>query len=223
MKAVPPGAWVVAEGPRAARWERLWTFVGLAPRRAARLEDVAPGRGVVLADVASLRPDPGTALAALRGRGKGLAVVACTGPGTPPDQPAAALAGGALDLFAEGDPDESLAARLKAHIKRLFPRAAAPGSASTENLRLDLRAREVRARRGKSWRLVGALTAREFDVLSALTLAQGRPLSREELLGVIGHDGSPEAVDKTVGALRRKLGPAGRSIKTERGAGYRVG
>lgn len=218
-----PSAWVVcSDGPRAARWERLWTFVGLTPRRAARLEDVTVERGLALADVSALKPDPMTALAALRGRGIGLAVVACTGAGTPPDEPAAALAGGALDLFAEGESDESLGARLKAHLKRLFPRAAAPGSAAVGNLRLDLRAREVRARRGKSWRLVAALTAREFDVLAALTQAQGRPVSREELLGVLGLDGSPEAVDKTVGALRRKLGPAGRAIKTERGLGYFV-
>lgn len=217
----PPSAWVVAaDGPRAARWERLWAFVGLTPRRAARLEDVEEGRGLALADVSALKPDPVTALAGLRGRGAGVAVVACTGPSTPHDEPAAALAGGALDLFAENDSDEAMGSRLKAHLKRLFPRAAAPGSASAGKLRLDLRAREARVRRGKSWRLVGTLTAREFDVLTALTQAQGRAVSREELLNVLGSDGSPEAVDKTVGALRRKLGPAARSLKTVRGAGY---
>ncbi|TBR18424.1 response regulator transcription factor, partial [bacterium] len=151
------------------------------------------------------------------------AVVACAGPGARPDLPAAALAAGALDLFSEQDSDEVLGSRLRAHLKRLFPRAVPPGTSAAGPVRLDLRAREARVRRGDAWRPVPGLTAREFDLLAALAQAAGRPLSREELLGALGLDASPEAVDKAVGALRRKLGPAGRGLKTVRGYGYRLG
>ncbi|TPW19075.1 MAG: hypothetical protein FD126_3050, partial [Elusimicrobia bacterium] len=98
-----------------------------------------------------------------------------------------------------------------------------PGSAAAGRLRLDLRAREVRARRGRSWKLVGGLTAREFDLLAALARASGAPLSREALLDVFESDAAPEAVDKSVASLRRKLGPAGRALKTVRGFGYALG
>ena len=218
-----PAAWVVAEGPRAARWERLWAFVGAAPRRAARLDELGPERGLVLVDVAALRPDPAAALKGLRARCKDMHAVACAGLDAPPDRPAAALAAGALDFFSEEAPDDELAARLRAHLKRLFPRAAAPGSASIGRLRLDLRAREVRARRGKAWRLVSGLTAREFDLLAVLALAEGRPVPRATLLEALAADGVPEAVDKAVASLRTKLGPAGRSVKTVRKVGYALG
>jgi len=218
-----PAAWVVcSDGPRAARWERLWLAVGLTPRRAVRLEDLQAGRGLALVDVGALRPDAAAAFASLRALRPGLHAVACVGSAAPPEQPAGALAAGALDLFREPDDDESLAARLKAHLKRLFPRAAPPGSAVAGRLRLDLRAREVRARRGRTWRLVDALTAREFDLLAALAQAERAPLSRESLLDVFGAEAAPEAVDKAVASLRRKLGAVGRAIKTVRGFGYRI-
>lgn len=219
-----PAAWVVcADGPRAARWERVWLALGLVPRRAARLEDLEPGRGAALVDVSALRPHAAPALAALRARCPGLNAVACAGASAPPELASGALAAGALDLFRETDDDESLAARLKAHLKRLFPRLAPPGSAAAGRLRLDLGAREVRARRGRAWKLVGGLTAREFDLLAALARSGGAPLSREALLDVLGGDSAPEAVDKAVAALRRKLGPAGRALKTVRGFGYALG
>lgn len=221
-RAARPAAWVVArEGPSAARWERLWAALGRTPRRAARLDELSEGPGLALADVDVLRPDPRAALAGLRAERPGLAVLACAGPDAPPELPSAALAAGALDFFAEGDPDDSLLPRLRAHLKRLFPRAQAPGSASAGCLRLDLRAREVRARRGKSWRLVAGLTAREFDVLAALVEAGGAPLARAALLDAVGAD-SPESVDKAVAGLRRKLGRSARAVETVRGLGYRI-
>lgn len=219
-RAAGPAAWVVAsDGPRAARWERLWAALGRTPRRAARLDELSEGRGLALADVHVLRPDPRAALAGLRAKRPGLAVLACAGPDAPPALPAAALAAGALDLFAEGDDDDALLPRLRAHLKRLFPRSVPPGSADAGRLRLDLRAREARVRRGKAWRLVDGLTAREFDLLAALVGAQGAPLTRESLLDAVGAD-TPAAVDKAVAGLRRRLGA--RAVETVRGRGYRV-
>ncbi|TBR17033.1 hypothetical protein EPO15_17865, partial [bacterium] len=70
--------WVVADGAKAARWERLWASLGLTPRRAARLEDLEAGRGLALVDVAALRPDPASALKSLRAKRHAPAVVACS-------------------------------------------------------------------------------------------------------------------------------------------------
>lgn len=213
-----PAFWVVcADGPRAARWQRLWAAVGAVPRRAARLDEVPKAKGLALTDLMSLRPDPARLLSTLRAKNPGLVVLACAFEGSPAELDAAALAGGALDLFREESDDESLAARLAAHLKRLFPRRAPAG-----RLRVEPRSREVRVRRGKAWRAVAGLTAREFDLLAVLASAEGRALTREELLAALGIDAGPDAVDRAAGGARRKLGAAGRALENVRGVGYRL-
>jgi two-component system OmpR family response regulator len=70
------------------------------------------------------------------------------------------------------------------------------------------------------------LSPREFDLLLALTRAEGRTLTRADLLrDVWGFEREPETnlVDVHIGRLRRKLdrhGPA--LIATVRGEGYRI-
>jgi len=70
------------------------------------------------------------------------------------------------------------------------------------------------------------LSPREFDLLLALTRAEGRTLSRADLLrDVWGFEREPETnlVDVHVGRLRRKLDRHGPSlIATVRGEGYRI-
>jgi DNA-binding response OmpR family regulator len=73
------------------------------------------------------------------------------------------------------------------------------------------------------------LTYSEFEVLHALLQAQGRLLSRQQLLDAIfgGHEfRDPRAIDVHVHHLREKLAAAGADpnvIVTVRGAGYRIG
>jgi DNA-binding response OmpR family regulator len=73
------------------------------------------------------------------------------------------------------------------------------------------------------------LTYSEFEILRALMTADGRMLSRQELLDAIfgGHAfRDPRAIDVHVHHLRDKLAAAGgnaEAIVTVRGAGYRIG
>jgi DNA-binding response OmpR family regulator len=89
------------------------------------------------------------------------------------------------------------------------------------DLRLDLARRS--ARRGEQ---PIELSPREFDLLLALSRAEGRVLSRAELLREVwGIDSEPSTnlVDVHIGRLRRKLDAHGAPlIQTVRGEGYRL-
>lgn len=213
--------WTAApRGPRAARWERLWLALGARAPLAGRLEELKGSRGLALVDISLLGPRPAAALAGLRARSPGLHVIACAWAGTPPEAFSAALAAGALDLFQEAHDDESLLARLRGHLARLFPGQPGPGVLTSGGIRLNLLARDAAVLRGRAWRPVKALTAREFDLLAVLAGAPGRVFTRAELLEGFGDEASLEAVDKGVAALRKKLGGEGKRLKTQRGVGY---
>lgn len=67
------------------------------------------------------------------------------------------------------------------------------------------------------------LTATEFRVLSALLLARGRVLSRDQLIdAALGTTAvvTERTIDVHVSALRKKLGEAGCWVQTIRGVGY---
>lgn len=67
------------------------------------------------------------------------------------------------------------------------------------------------------------LTAAEFQLLGELARHEGRVLSRGHLSRAVrGRPGavSARAVDTMIRRLRRKLGPCGEYLKTERGFGY---
>jgi two-component system phosphate regulon response regulator PhoB len=70
------------------------------------------------------------------------------------------------------------------------------------------------------------LTAKEFSLLGALLHANGRVLSREQLLHAVwGYANAAEIESRTVDVhirrLREKLGPEARRILTVKGVGYR--
>ncbi|MCC6572465.1 MAG: response regulator [Planctomycetes bacterium] len=70
-----------------------------------------------------------------------------------------------------------------------------------------------------------SLTLSEFKLLRFLVQRRGRVFTRDQLLdAVVGPDVFVTArnIDVHVGALRRKLGDAGRYIITVRGVGYRM-
>jgi DNA-binding response OmpR family regulator len=69
------------------------------------------------------------------------------------------------------------------------------------------------------------LTRRELDVLERLAWARGHAVSRDDLLGEIWGESTPEAaasLDVIIARLRRKLETGGREslIRTVRGFGY---
>jgi len=68
------------------------------------------------------------------------------------------------------------------------------------------------------------LTPKETAILVHLATSHGAVRSRRQLIDAIwGDEGSPSdrCIDSHVKSLRRKLGPAGSSVETVRGIGYR--
>ena len=69
------------------------------------------------------------------------------------------------------------------------------------------------------------LTLTEFKLLSALVLARGRVLTRDQLMDkAMGADVfvTDRAIDVHVTAIRKKLGTASWLVYTVRGVGYRL-
>ncbi|WP_457627258.1 response regulator transcription factor [Oceanithermus sp.] len=68
-----------------------------------------------------------------------------------------------------------------------------------------------------------SLSPTQLRLLAALAAAEGRALSRHELLDQLGEAYVDErTVDAHVKNLRRRLGPCGAQIETVRGVGYRL-
>ena len=68
-----------------------------------------------------------------------------------------------------------------------------------------------------------SLTPREFELLKALFAADGRVMTRRELLSALGESYLDErTVDAHVKNLRRKLGDCAALVETVRGVGYRL-
>jgi two-component system OmpR family response regulator len=112
-------------------------------------------------------------------------------------------------------------AELLARIEAVRRRHMAVPVLSVDHLSIDLARREVLL----DGRPV-ELSPQELDLLRALALADGRVLSRTELLEDVwgmAFDPGTTIVAVTVGRLRRKLGDLGRSlIETVKGEGYRL-
>lgn len=69
------------------------------------------------------------------------------------------------------------------------------------------------------------LTPSEFKLLGSLFKAQGKVLTRDQLIGLIQGDDvnvTGRTIDTHIFALRKKLGPWADHIETIRGVGYRV-
>ncbi len=111
-----------------------------------------------------------------------------------------------------------LVARVAALLRRAEAVGPEPEVFSAGPIALDVGRHEVVVE-GKS---VG-LTATEFRVLRALMAANGRVLSRSQMIdNVLGTDVAvtDRTIDVHITALRRKLGEAGAWIQTIRGVGY---
>jgi DNA-binding response OmpR family regulator len=133
------------------------------------------------------------------------------------------LVQGADDYLAKPFNPAELVARVNALMRR-----SAPGALPTETLQhgdlvIDLERREVL----RGGRLV-ALSDLEFRLVVTLIRANGRVLSREQLVESVyglGEEVTGRAIDVTIKRIRAKLGDdvgAPRYISTVRGAGYRA-
>lgn len=133
---------------------------------------------------------------------------------------------GADDYLPKPFSPAELVVRVKAILRRSIraPRRPEHGRLCHADLTLDLDRHEAR----RAGELV-ALTHLEFRLLAALVEAQGRVLTREDLLDELYGESEGEALDRTidvyVGRLREKLEDdpdRPRYIATVRGAGYRA-
>jgi two-component system OmpR family response regulator len=109
---------------------------------------------------------------------------------------------------------------LEARVRALIRRGSAGGSSTLEHGPLTL---DVTGRRAA---LNGApleLSARELGVLEGLMMRSGRVVNKDQLAEQLygwEEEVGPNAIEVYIHRLRRKLDPAGVTIRTIRGLGY---
>ncbi|MBI5884009.1 MAG: response regulator transcription factor [Elusimicrobia bacterium] len=113
-------------------------------------------------------------------------------------------------------------ARVKAILRRSRGPAGTEGALRAGSLEVDLERYEVKVA-GK----LAALSTKEFELLRCLLSAEGKALSRDEILEKVwGYDRALEidtrTVDQHVARLRDKLGSEARRVVTVKNVGYRL-
>ena len=186
-----------------------WVRDGVAAER--ELND--GGHEAAVLDLGLPMKDGMDVLAAVRARRVRIPVLVLTARDAVPDR-IRGLDSGADDYVVKPVDLHELAARLRALVRRSHGQP--DEQLSVQGVVLDAAKRQV----SLDGELV-TLSAREFDVLHALMLADGRVLSREQLEQRIygwGQEVESNAIEVHIHHLRRKL--KAELIQTVRGVGY---
>lgn len=177
---------------------------------------ISPDIDIVILDVMLPGMDGFEVLRRIRARSN-VPVLMLTARGSEQER-IAGLDTGADDYVPKTFSHRELLARLNALVRR--SRSATPAILEACGILLDASQRIVKC---DGERL--DFTTVEFDVLHALMSANGRVLSREQLLQEAsqrGPDVSDRSVDVHISSIRRKLGPVrANCIETVRSIGYR--
>jgi len=161
-------------------------------------------------------------LTELRGRQQDVPVLILSARGTT-DNKVEGLSTGADDYLAKPFELPELLARVKAMLRRRRADQPPQTILTFGLVTIDQGNRRVTVEGEEAM-----LSAREFDLLSFLALAPGRPRTREEILNTVwgwDFDGSPRTVDNFILALRQKLEADPkhpRHILTTHGVGYKL-
>ena len=130
------------------------------------------------------------------------------------------LSVGADDYITKPFSTKVLLARIENLLKRPDSRGARPNTLTAGPVTIVPDHRQVYVR-GKPVELTSA----HFDILLALMAAGGRVLSKEELSEVLGQSAGERnirIVTVHIAALRKKLGPAAKIVRTVHGKGYSI-
>ena len=137
---------------------------------------------------------------------------------------------GADDYVVKPFSPREVVARANAIMRRTAPRSASSSAAPAPSATLTHGQLSLDAE-GWTAHWAGAevpLTVSEFNLLKALTTAQGRILSRDQLIDQIHGPGfaiTDRTIDSHIRNLRRKFADAGGHdvVETKAGVGYRLG
>jgi DNA-binding response OmpR family regulator len=185
------------------------------------LELARKGADLIVLDVMLPRLNGFEVVKKLRGEGNPIPVIMLSARGAELDK-VMGLELGAEDYITKPFGLAELLARVKAVLRRDAIARRPESVVRAASLEIDSGTREVK-RGGERVEL----TATEFDVLSCLVKAEGKVLSREQILAKVwgaNHHGTPRTVDNFVLQLRNKLEDdpqSPRHIVTVRGVGYR--
>jgi two-component system, OmpR family, phosphate regulon response regulator PhoB len=131
---------------------------------------------------------------------------------------------GLTDYLPDLLPPKLWCAKIGARLRGLGPVRATPKALACGHLKIETETRTVWTRRGSSWRRAERFTRTEIELLSLFMRHGGQVLRRPFILGHLwklrAEAINSETVNKHVQAIRRKLGPAGRSLTTVFGEGY---
>lgn len=153
-------------------------------------------------------------------RTKGLPVIMLTAKGSEYDK-VRGLDLGADDYLPKPFGVLELLARIGAVLRRSAEPARTEKRLCYKNISLDDERRLVRVEGEKI-----ALTFKEYELLRHILVNAEKALSRDSILASVwGYDfaGESRTLDMHIKTLRRKLGPAGRHIRTIRNVGYGIG